>query len=488
MNPRRNNKPNVLLICVDHWPGNLLGCEGHPAVMTPTLDQLAANGVRFTNAYSACPVCIPARRALMTGTTSKTHQDRIFNEELPMDPKLPTIAQVFSRDGYQTFAVGKLHVFPQRDRIGFHDVILNEEGRHHKGLTADDYELFLASEGFAGMEYAHGMPTTDYITRTWHLPEYTHPTNWTAREMSRIIKRRDPTRPSFWYISFNFPHPPLVPLPEYMEMYSQVEIPQPNMGNWAREFDDLPYALKDRHNRWYAHTKSFRDFELRLVRRAFYAQCTHIDHQIRLLVGLLREEKLLDNTIIGFVSDHGDMLGNHGFYAKGLCYEDSARIPFILVPCLNSPDLEYHRIDPRIVELRDVMPTLLELCGLPVPETVEGMSLLNNQSREYLYGEFRVGDLATRMIREERYKLIYYATGNRKQAFDLVEDPFEMCDIAEDPDYKHIIDRLIEKLTQNLYAEDLEWVVNGELVGVPDKEYIFRPNRDLTAQRGLRFM
>jgi hypothetical protein len=123
-----------------------------------------------------------------------------------------------------------------------------------------------------------------------------------------------------------------------------------------------------------------------------------------------------------------------------------------------------------------------------VPETVEGISLLNHQSREYLYGEFRVGDLATRMIRNKRYKLVYYAIGNRKQVFDLVEDPFEMCNVAEGSDYKHIVDGLVEKLIQNLYAEDLEWVENGELVGLPDKEYVFRPNRDLTAQRGLRFM
>ena len=130
-------KPNILLICADQWPGKFSGAAGHPCIITSTLDQLAANGVRFTNAYSALPTCIPARRSLMTGTTAKTHGDRIFNESLPM-PKLPTLAGTFAQAGYQTYAVGKVHVFPQRDRIGFDDVILNEEGRHHLGLKADD--------------------------------------------------------------------------------------------------------------------------------------------------------------------------------------------------------------------------------------------------------------------------------------------------------------------------------------------------------------
>ena len=123
-------RPNILLICVDHWPGRLMACAGQPAILTPTLDQLSANGVRFCNAYSAAPTCIPARRALMTGTTARTHGDRVFNETLPM-PDMPTLAGTFRAAGYQAYAVGKLHVYPQRDRIGFDDVILHEEGRHH---------------------------------------------------------------------------------------------------------------------------------------------------------------------------------------------------------------------------------------------------------------------------------------------------------------------------------------------------------------------
>ena len=139
----KTRKPNILAICVDHWPGGFMGVAGHSTVSTPTIDQLARNGVRFSNAYSSTPTCIPARRALMTGTTARTHGDRVFSEWLKM-PNRPTLAQTLSEASYQTYAVGKLHVYPQRDRIGFHDALINEEGRHHLGLKADDYELFLA--------------------------------------------------------------------------------------------------------------------------------------------------------------------------------------------------------------------------------------------------------------------------------------------------------------------------------------------------------
>lgn len=147
-----SSRPNVLLICADHWPGSLLGCAGHPAVMTPTLDQIAANGIRFPNTYSECPVCVPARRTLMTSLKPHSH-GMLSNNDMPM-PDVPTMAQCFRDAGYQAYAVGKLHASPQRQRLGFDDVILDEEGRGHEGIGADDYELYLADHGHAGERFA----------------------------------------------------------------------------------------------------------------------------------------------------------------------------------------------------------------------------------------------------------------------------------------------------------------------------------------------
>ncbi|MEZ5394930.1 MAG: sulfatase-like hydrolase/transferase [Bryobacterales bacterium] len=382
------SRPNVLLISTDHWPSALMGEAGHRSVLTPTIDELARSGVRFTNAYGECPVCIPARRTLMTGASPRAHGDRDFGETKPM-PNLPTMAQTFRDAGYQAYAVGKLHVYPQRNRIGFDDVILDEEGRTQYGVM-DDYELFLGDQGYPGQQFDHGMSNNDYQTRPWHLPEAMHATNWATQQMVRTIKRRDQERPAFWYLSYRHPHPPLVPVQDYLDMYDGVDLGEPSIGEWTR--GELPVLLQAVR----ARAAHMTPRQIALARKAFYALCTHIDHQLRVLISSLREEDVLSNTVICFTSDHGDMLGNHGMWAKKLFYEPAANIPMILTGAADDPRVGHHRTDDRIVGWQDVMPTLLDLAGIEIPSSVEGLSMVGERKREYLYGEVGEGGQAMR--------------------------------------------------------------------------------------------
>jgi arylsulfatase A-like enzyme len=478
-----SDRPNVLIVCVDHWPGRLLGAAGHPHIHTPALDQLARNGVLFTNAYSTTPTCIPARRELCTGTFSPTHGDRVFNETLRM-PSLPTLAQTFRDAGYQAYSVGKLHVYPQRDRIGFDEALINEEGRHHLGMKADDFELYLAEQGYPGEELTHAMCNNEYMTRPWHLPERCHPTNWTAREMCKVIKRRDPTRPALWYMSFNHPHPPLTPLRDYMDIYRDVDVDMPFIGQWAQDPEDLPWPAREVQTRMCPRN----DAEIRLARQAFYALCTHIDHQFRLVLGMLNEEGLMDDTMVVFTCDHGDMLGNHRMWAKGVFYEDSAKIPLIYMPTADDDSVTPGTRDDRLATLGDVMPTVLERCGIRIPETVEGMPLVGESRRECLYGEHFEDKRATRMVHDGRHKLIYYPAGNMLQLFDLRKDPNEMRNLADEPAYGDVRARLTEELVKRLHGKDREWVEDGELVGGPDAEWFPHGNRRWSGQRGWRFI
>ncbi len=475
-------KPNVLLISTDHWPASLLGCAGHPAIQTPTLDQLAANGTRFTNTYAECPVCIPARRTLMTGTTPRTHGDRVFQETLPM-PDLPTMAETFRQAGYQAYAVGKLHVYPQRNRIGFDDVILDEEGRQIYGIV-DDYELYLGDQGYAGRFYEHGMSNNEYSYRPWFLPEETHATNWAANQMCRVIKRRDTEKPAFWYLSFRHPHPPLLPMQSYLDLYRDmgVEIDLPFVGTWTGASDPC-FSLQVDFDRG----SKFTNEQIRGARLAFYALCTQIDHQLRVVIGTLREEGLLDNTIICFTSDHGDMLGNHNMWAKRSFYESSANIPMLLMGVKGDERVGHHRTDDRLVGWQDVMPTLLDLAGIDIPDTVDGISMVGDEKREFFYGEVDEGLRATRMIHDGRYKLIYYGTGNRKLLFDLKEDPNEMVDLSESIEHFDILEKLTDLLISQLYGEDEAWIEEGVLVGVPDQAFKPGPNRSLTSMRGAHW-
>lgn len=475
------DRPHVLLITTDHWPASLLGIAGHPDVQTPTLDQLARNGVRFTNAYSECPVCIPARRSLMTGVPPRLHGDRTFQTTLPM-PDLPTLPQVFRDAGYQAFAVGKIHVYPQRARIGFDDVRLCEEGRPQWGVV-DDYEVYLGDQGFAGRGYDHGMSNNEYTVRPWHLPEDTHVTNWTTRELCRVIRRRDPTRPGFWYLSYTHPHPPLVPPQVFLDMYRDVDVALPKWGSWAESFDALPYRLQLQRNGWHVERKA----EVQTALRGFYALCTHIDFQLRTVIGTLREEGLLDDAIILFSADHGDMLGQHGLWAKRLYFENSANVPMILVGTAGDRRVGHHRVDDRLVGWQDIMPTLLDLAGIEIPETVAGLSMVGERRREWLYGECNEGPTAARMIRQGRYKLLYYPVGNRFQLFDLENDPEELTDLSADAASAPVLEELTARLIGELYGSDLDWLRDGRLVGLPDQRSEPEPNRGLSLQRGIHW-
>jgi len=476
-------QPNVLLISTDHWPASLLGVAGHPAIQTPTLDQLAKNGTRFTNCYAECPVCIPARRTLMTGTTPRTHGDRVFHETMPMPENLPTMAQTFRDAGYQAYAVGKLHVYPQRNRIGFDDVILDEEGRQIYGVI-DDYELWLGDRGYTGRYFEHGMSNNEYSYRTWFLPEETHATNWAVNQMCRTIKRRDQEKPAFWYLSFRHPHPPLLPLKSYIDLYldMEIEIDEPYIGDWTNDPDPC-FSMQ----MTMARGKKFNREQIRAARLAFYALCTHIDHQLRVVIGTLREEGVLDNTIICFTSDHGDMLGNHGMWAKRLFYENSANIPMLLMGVKNDDRVGHHRMDDRLVGWQDVMPTLLDLAGIDVPDTVDGTSMVGKQKRDWFYGEIDEGPRSTRMIRDAHYKLVYYSAGNRRQLFDTEADPCELIDLADSPQHQDVLQRLTDILISQLYGGDEEWVEDGKLVGLPNQLHEPRPNRTLTSQRGAHW-
>lgn len=514
-----SDKPNVLLINVDHWAASMMGCSGNKEILTPTLNEIAQNGVMFDRCFSTCPVSIPARRSLMTGLSPCTHGDRVYNEYLKM-PKVKTMAQAFRDSGYQAYAVGKLHVYPQRDRIGFDDVLLSEEGRYEFG-TIDDYQIWLGENGYLGKEYMHGMGNNQYYTRPWHLPEEAHHTNWATKEMINMIKRKDPMRPGFYYISYIYPHPPLVPLKCYLDMYNDLEVSSSPIGNWAKRLQDnkdkpkhsvttygvdegsplaeddildiymnngISKISNDINNTKYIKivenikvvkkrqvvASKYNEREKVMAKKAFYALCTHIDNQIRLLIGTLKEEGLLENTIIAFTSDHGDMLFDHNMVGKGTFYRNSTNIPLIITG--RPMEKMAGTISSKLACLEDIMPTLLGLCGIDIPKTVEGINLFS-EKRDMLFGEIYNDELATRMVTDGKYKLIYYPYGNKLQLFDLREDPNDIVNIAKNDEYSYVLNKLKKHLIEKLNHGDEKWVINGELVGVQLKDEDKYPER-----------
>ncbi len=440
------HSPNVILITTDQWPGYLMGCAGHEIIQTPTLDLLAQDGIRFDQALSECPVCIPARRTLMTGLSPRSHGMRTYKTRMPLSPAWPTLPGCFRDGGYQTGAVGKLHLYPIRQRYGFEEVVLSEEGRMEDGIL-DDYDIHLAERGFPGQNYTHGLGSNSYEARAWHLPEDLHVTNWATKNMVRMIQRRDPSKPGFWHLSYIHPHPPLAPLATYLELYRDADIDVPFMGDWV------------------THPPPLKSIGTREARRAFYALCTHIDHQIRLVIAALRQEGILQNTVIAFSADHGEMLGNHALWGKRSMLAPSASIPLILAGASDRIRLAPERVDHRLVLWQDIMPTLLDLAGLPIPSELDGRSAFSDTPRSHAYCEYGEDTAATRMIRRDHLKLIYEPGLNRFLLFDVVNDPLEMKNLANLPAHASSLKRLQDLLRNELYGADLGWLEGDQWRG-----------------------
>ena len=493
-----SQKPyNILLITSDHHRGDSLGLLDHPVAFTPHLDKLAQQGVLFRRAYSECPVCIPARMSIMTGLRPGTTEDSIgYNYYKECSPFLrsQTLPGLLGEAGYQTQAVGKMHFFPQRKRHGFDNMIIEEEGRLLPGLFKDDYEMWLQDNGFVGEDHSHGVTNNENSCRIWHLPERAHPTNWTARETCRWFNRMEPGSPFFMWMSFSAPHPPYTPPPAYWELFRDIPVPEPVSGNWTdskwipADFLRVKYSGNfDRlKGEWYGKTV-----------RAYYALITQIDFQISLVIGMLRERELLDNTIILYTADHGDLMGDFGNFAKRLFYEGSANVPFILVLPEGHPDYRYGETSYNPVGLQDILPTLLDAAGVAIPGNITGISALAGlreprHSRSLIHGNYTRGPEASdasHMISDGHFKYFWYNEGNIEQLFDLERDPREQNNLAQDPNNKKLVGEWRERLIGVLEEERSPDVKDGKLVSVPYPEIDEKKlrSRNIFNPRGMHY-
>lgn len=434
---------NLLLITVDQMRGDCLSAAGHPVVETPNLDKLANNGVFFRNAYSATPSCVPARAAIFTGMSQQSHGRVGYMDRVPWKYHHMLPGELAAA-GYHTQCVGKLHVYPTRNLCGFHNVVLHDGYMHYNRDKSrvkasehydqcDDYLHWLRRQAGVDQDLIdHGLDcNASTVTRPWHLEEKYHPTNWAVTESIDFLRRRDPSKPFFLWSSFVRPHPPFDPPQVYFDMYKDIDIPSPPIGNWVNE----AAAASGNTSPETAFGK-LKGSRLKRAQAAYYALITHLDDQIGRLMSALYEHGVLDNTVILFTSDHGEMMGDHHYFRKSLPYEGSAKVPFLLYDPGNRLSLKQGIQVDRVVEMRDIMPTLLEAAGVPVPESVDGTSVLPlcrgeaSAWREYLHGEHSLGDLSNHYITDGTMKYIWYSQSGHEQLFHLKEDPQEVNDLA----------------------------------------------------------
>jgi choline-sulfatase len=474
----------------DQQRGDCLGCDGHPAVETPYLDELAAGGTRFRHAYSAVPSCIPARATLLTGM-DQWHTGILgmgLGQKHMRSDYAHTLPGELAAAGYHTQAMGKMHFNPQRALNGFHHTVLDESSR----LDDSDYRIWFDrhKEGLYGYR-DHSIDWNSWMARPSHLPEHLHPTWWTAQEsIDWLTHRRDPQKPFFLKVSFARPHSPYDPPQRYWDMYADADIPAPHVGDWASMHDRPLEAASV--NAWHGRRS---DREVRRGRQGYYGNITFIDHQVgRILYELRKHDPAaLRNTFILFLSDHGDMMGDHHLWRKTYAYEGSARIPMI-VRAPAEWKLPAGQVRDEVVEIRDVMPTFLEAAGVAIPRTVQGRSMVpllqgrqGRDWRSHLHGEHvwcYSHEQAMHYVTDGRSKYIWLPYLGREQLFDLVQDPGERQDLASSASHQALLANWRKILVQELEGRGTGEAVGGELVHLAMDSVIRSPHEGTFGVQG----
>ncbi|MBN2775843.1 MAG: sulfatase [Prolixibacteraceae bacterium] len=433
---QQTTQPNILVVLTDQWRADAFGHRGNPDVLTPNIDQLAEQGVQFVNAVSGMPVCTPARASLLTGQRPLTNG--VFMNDVQLDTNAVSLGKVMAANGYQTAYIGKWH--------------LDGSGRRSfipRGNRRQGFQYWKVLE--CTHNYNHSIYYADNADRL--LWEGYDAISQTEDACGYIHRHANDREPFLLYLSYGPPHAPYLTAPEkYRQLYSAEKIHLgPNVPDEMRE-------------------KVQKDFA------GYYAHCTALDDMVGQLRAALVQSGIYQNTIILFLSDHGDLLGSHGYYKKQQPYDESIRIPMIFyVPeALGGKPA----IKKAMINVEDVMPTLLGFSSIEIPETVEGFDYSG-----YIKGGGNPGDTVTlitcvqpfgqwsrnkggkeyRGLRSFRYTYVKNLNGPWL-FFDNQADPFQMNNLIDNEQYAGLIKSFDQLLTKKLEEHNDEFLPGMEYV------------------------
>jgi len=415
-------RPNIVLVFGDQWRAQATGYASDPNVKTPHLDRFAAESLHFTQAVASCPVCSPSRATLLTGQHPLTHG--VFVNDVNLSPNGPSIAEAFSGAGYDTAYIGKWHVggrgrskiIPPERRLGF-----------------DYWKVLECTHDYNDSAYFEGGSDEE---RHW----YGYDAIAQTRDAQQFLTNRADENPFLLILSWGPPHAPYETAPaEYRDLYDPQRIElRPNVP------DDMAPEARE----WLA---------------GYYAHCSALDTCMGDLLETIRERGLDDNTVVLFISDHGDMLGSQGQIKKQRPWEESVRIPFLLrYP--NLPHWKPGKTD-ALITTTDVMPTLLGLAGVPIPDSVEGQDYSRVIRGEcdpledaaflicpHPFGQWTRqdhGGKEYRGLRTVRHTYVRDLKGPWL-LYDNLADPYQMRNLVDDSGSKEILEELDLKLTERL--------------------------------------
>lgn len=466
----RVDKPHIVLIMSDQHRGDAMNCMGNSAVVTPNMDALAQDGTLFTNGYSSTPSSTPARAGLLTGLSPWHHgmlgYGRVgssYRYEMPA---------MLRELGYFTFGIGKMHWFPQKTLHGFHGTLVDESGRVESDDFISDYRLWFHMQAPGKNPDATGIGWNDHGAGVYRLSEELHPTAWTGQMACEMIRNYDKGsgEPLFLKVSFARPHSPYDPPQRLLELYEGRNVSEPVVGEWCKDkeyavLQDVATAPKD------AAFGNFGKEYAKKSRRYYYANVTFVDEEIGKVIKALKEEGMYDNALICYISDHGDMLGDHHHWRKTYPYEGSVHVPYIVKWPAKCGFAKGGKVEAP-VELRDLLPTFLDMAGGKVPEDMDGCSLA---------GLMRDGDGAWRKyidlehatcyspdnywcaLTDGKVKYVWRFHTGEEELFDLSKDPYELKNVVNEKRYRSLLLTLRKAMVEHLSERGEEFVKEGKL-------------------------
>lgn len=430
--------PNILIIYPDQMRADAMRCAGNTCIRTPNLDQLAAEGVRFENAFNSFPLCCPFRASIMTG--KYPHSNGMYANHYPIPLGQDFLAEILRDNGYQTGYFGKWHL---------------NGGRKHDFVAKHDR---LGFETFVGFSRGHR-----YFDSIYYRGDDAHPrtskrfepdfqTDQLIEFMDDTISHPEP-RPFFGMISYGTPHPPMVAPEEYLGRYLPGEVPIK---------ENTPDA------------KGIRSKARRVLAR-YYGLIANFDDNVGRIMNWMDRAGVAGNTMVIVVSDHGEMAGENGRFGKKSYYRGSMQVPLIV----RYPDrFMQGQIVPQLVDPSvDTMPTLLELCGIPVPDAVQGVSFLPMLAGERQpvrsavhYEVLKQQEGPEKFPNPQRgirtREWLYVRTKEAPVAlFDLKKDPLEMNNLVQSEQHAEIREGFDQEIAAHMTDTDDLW----------DLEAIFPP-------------
>lgn len=433
-------RPNVLFIMTDQQRFDTIAALGNSTIYTPNLDRLVHRGVTFTNAYSSCPVCVPARYTIRTGC--EPHTTRIFQNGparlLPGQSRAmtgrcgPYLAQTMQSLGYRTFGIGKFHTQPWNEELGY-DVQLRSEELYgnQQQRRGDAFASWIAREHpeYDFLETLMGERTEMYyMPQMSPMPASVTVEGWAAARAVEQLASSD-QRPYFGFISFVGPHPPIAPPIPFNRMYDPDRISNPLRGDPHTDHMDeqipfMNYAI------W---AEDINDSHARVVKSRYYGEITYIDDCIGRILDAVERRGDAENTLICFYSDHGDHLGDHTAWQKESFFDVSCHVPMLVSwPARLAAGHQCH----ELTALTDLFGIATKTAGKPdFRQGVDALGTLDGKAepRRELFGYY--GEPGTPlfkiMVRNGSWKYIYFANGGGEQLFNLEEDPHELQNAAK---------------------------------------------------------